>query len=118
MTQPHLTSSSPDLPTPPCVPASGTDQTATSSDRSEPATALQSLSAHTRKGAALIVVTPWTEIVAMMAGVVLLAVLAVAALLVVGAAAVLVIPVAVPAAVLVLALVALVKVVVRTADDD
>jgi len=85
---------------------------------SAPKTALRSLLAHTRKGAALILVTPWTEIVAMMAGVILLVILAVAAILVVGAAAVLVIPVAVPVAALVLVLVALVKLAVRTADDD
>ena len=85
---------------------------------SAPKTALRSLLAHTRNGAALIVVTPWVEIVGMLSGVILLAILAVAAILVVGAAAVLVIPVAVPVAALVLVMVGLVKMAVRTADDD
>ena len=71
-----------------------------------------------RKGAALIVVTPWTEIVAVMAGVVLVVILTVAVLLMVGAAAVLVIPVAVPVAALALVLMGLVKMAARSAGGE
>ena len=89
----HPTSSPPDQTTPPCEPAS------------EPATI--------RKILALVVVTPWDEIVAMMAGATALAIVAVAVVLVAGAAAVLVIPVAIPGAALALAMVGLVKMAVK-----
>lgn len=87
-------------------------------ESSEPKTDLQSHLAPIRKILALVVVTPWMEVVAMMAGATLVAILVVAAILVAIPATAIVLVIAIPVAAAVLAVVGLVKLAVKAPADD